>query len=81
MQLMPGTAAELGVRDPFDPAESVLSGARYLKQLLARFNGNFALALGAYNAGPARVEESGGVPAIPETTRYVREVLSRLPLP
>ena len=81
MQLMPATAQELGVRDPFDPAESLLSGARLLKQLLERFGGDTALALGAYNAGPGRVEESGGVPQIPETIRYVQQILSKLPLP
>jgi hypothetical protein len=81
MQLMPATIQELGVHDPFDPAESLLSGARLLKDLLARFDGNTALALGAYNAGPARVEESGGVPQIPETIRYVQQILSRLPIP
>jgi soluble lytic murein transglycosylase-like protein len=81
MQLMPATAQELGVRDPFDPAESLLSGARLLKELLVRFGGDTALALGAYNAGPGRVEESGGVPQIPETMQYVRQILSRLPIP
>ena len=81
MQLMPATAQELGVHDPFDPAESLLSGARLLKQLLARFGGDTALALGAYNAGPERVEESGGVPRIPETMRYVQQILSKLPIP
>jgi len=81
MQLMPATAQELGVRDPFDPAENLLSGARLLRQLLARFGGDTALALGAYNAGPARVEEKGGVPQIPETIRYVQQILSSLPIP
>ena len=81
MQLMPATAQELGVHDPFDPAESLLSGARLLKQLLARFGGDTSLALGAYNAGPERVEESGGVPQIPETLNYVQRILSRLPIP
>jgi soluble lytic murein transglycosylase-like protein len=81
MQLMPATAQELGVRDPFDPAESLSSGARLLKQLLVRFGGDTALALGAYNAGPGRVEESGGVPQIPETIRYVQQILNRLPIP
>jgi len=79
--LMPATAQELGVRDPFDPAENLLSGARLLKELRARFGGDTALALGAYNAGPGRVEESGGVPQIPETIRYVQQILSRLPIP
>jgi soluble lytic murein transglycosylase-like protein len=81
MQLMPATASELGVHDPFDPQESLVSGAHMLKQLLARFGGNPALALGAYNAGAARVEEAGGVPEIPETTRYVQQILARVPLP
>ena len=81
MQLMPATAQELGVHDPFDPAQSLLSGARLLKQLLARFGGDTALALGAYNAGPERVEESGGVPRIPETIRYVQQILGKLPMP
>ena len=81
MQLMPATAQELGVQDPFNPEENLLSGARYLKQLLTRFGGNAALALSAYNAGAGRVEEAGGVPEIPETTRYVRQILAKLPLP
>ncbi len=80
MQLMPATAGELGVRDPFDPRENLMSGAHFLKQLLARFGNDAALALAAYNAGPARVEESGGVPPIPETIRYVQQILGRLPL-
>ncbi len=81
MQLMPSTAQELGVNDPFDPAENLASGARLLKQLLARFGGDTALALGAYNAGASRVEESGGVPPIPETIRYVQRILAKIPMP
>jgi soluble lytic murein transglycosylase-like protein len=81
MQLMPATADELGVHDPFDPQENLQSGAHFLKQLLTRFGGNAALALGAYNAGASRVEEAGGVPEIPETTRYVQQILAKLPLP
>jgi soluble lytic murein transglycosylase-like protein len=81
MQLMPATVQELGVHDPFDPDENLSSGARLLKQLLARFGGDTALALGAYNAGPGRVEESGGVPEIPETLHYVQQILSQLPIP
>ena len=81
MQLMPATALELGVRDPFDPAESLSSGAHLLKQLLARFGGDTALALGAYNAGPNRVEESGGVPQIPETIRYVQKIQTQIHIP
>jgi soluble lytic murein transglycosylase-like protein len=79
MQLMPATAQQLGVQDPFDPAQSLASGARLLKQLLDRFGGDTALALSAYNAGPQRVEESGGVPQIPETIHYVQQILARLP--
>jgi len=81
MQLMPATAQELGVSDPFDPGQSLMSGARLLKQLLSRFGGDTALALGAYNAGAARVEESGGIPQIPETKHYVQQILRKLPLP
>jgi len=79
MQLMPATAQQLGVQDPFDPAQSLASGARLLKQLLDRFGGDTALALSAYNAGPERVEETGGVPPIPETIHYVQQILARLP--
>jgi len=81
MQLMPATAAQLGVKDPFDPQESLVSGAHLLKQLLDRFGGDAALALGAYNAGLERVAQSGRVPDIPETTHYVQQILSKLPLP
>lgn len=80
MQLMPGTAADLGVQDPFDPAENVSSGAAFLADLLRRYGNNPALALGAYNAGPGRVDANGGVPAIPETLQYVSDILSRLQL-
>jgi soluble lytic murein transglycosylase-like protein len=79
MQLMPATASEMGVHDAFDPQESLLYGAHLLKLLLERFNGNAALALAAYNAGPGRVEEAGGIPPISETQRYVREILGKLP--
>lgn len=78
MQLMPGTAAELGVADPFDPEENVGAGARYLKQLLSRYDGALPLALAAYNAGPTRVDMAGGVPRIAETRDYVSSILGRL---
>ncbi|MCC7174663.1 MAG: lytic transglycosylase domain-containing protein [Bryobacterales bacterium] len=78
MQLMPATALDLQVERPFDPGENVAAGARYLKQLLARYGGDLTLALGAYNAGPSRVDGIGGVPGIPETTDYIGRVLSRL---
>jgi soluble lytic murein transglycosylase-like protein len=79
MQLMPGTAAQLGVRDPFDPGQSVDAGARFLKQLLQSYGGDVPLALGAYNAGPAKVNEANGIPLIPETQDYIRRVMSLLP--
>jgi len=76
MQLMPATAEELGVSDPFDPAGNVAAGARFLKQLLERYGGNLMLALSAYNAGPARVDRAGEIPEIAETKAYLDRVLS-----
>src|SRR5208283_1202097 len=77
MQLMPETAAELGVADPFDPKQSVDAGARYLKQLIDKYKGDLPQALGAYNAGPQNVDDSGGVPDLQETRDYVDAVLTR----
>ncbi|HEO69666.1 MAG TPA: hypothetical protein ENN80_00265 [Candidatus Hydrogenedentes bacterium] len=73
MQLIPSTAAMMGVRDIFDPAENVEGGTQYLARLLHRF-GNLEHALAAYNAGPGRVREYHGVPPFPETQKYVRLV-------
>lgn len=73
-QLMPATAAALGVADPLDPAANLDGGARYLQQMMARFS-SVPLALAAYNAGPGAVRSSGGIPANSETPDYVRRVL------
>jgi soluble lytic murein transglycosylase-like protein len=76
MQLMPATALELGVKDPFDPEENLDGGVRYLIGLLSRYDHDLTLALSAYNAGPGRVDRAGGVPNIPETREFVHRVLS-----
>jgi len=78
MQLMPDTAAMLGVRDPFDSRQNVEAGARHLRDLLNRFSNDLPLALAAYNAGPQPVVGHGGVPPYPETREFVRRVMSRL---
>ena len=78
MQLMPGTAAELGVHDPFDAEQSLDAGAALLKKLLTRYSGDLNRVLGAYNAGPARVDAAQGVPEIPETMQYVDKILNKL---
>ncbi len=77
MQLMPATATRFGVDDPFDPAQNVATGAKYLKQLLDRFNGDLSLALSAYNAGPGAVEQAGGIPDFAETREYVKAILAK----
>jgi soluble lytic murein transglycosylase-like protein len=79
MQLMPATAAELGVKDAFDAKENVEAGTRFLKQLLTKYNGDVSLALGAYNAGAGRVDHDGGIPEIPETINYVKDILAKVP--
>jgi soluble lytic murein transglycosylase-like protein len=76
MQLMPATAAGLGV-DPLDPEQALAGGARYLRTQLDRFGGRADLALAAYNAGPTAVRRHGGVPPYPETQAYVTRVLDR----
>ena len=75
MQLMPGTGARFGVRRPFDPAQNIAGGARFLKQLLQRFNGRVDLVLASYNAGEGAVAKFGGrVPPYRETRNYVKRV-------
>ena len=75
MQLMPGTAAELGVHDSFAPSENVGGGAAYLDTLLHRYHENLAFALAAYNAGPAAVDRWHGVPPYRETRTYVARII------
>jgi len=78
MQLMPATAEEYEVDDPFDPKQNVEAGAKLLKSLLERYKNDPTLALGAYNAGSGRVDREGGVPPIPETVDYVAAILGKL---
>ncbi len=80
MQLMPATAEEFDVEDPFDPKQNVEAGAKLLKSLLERYQNDPALALGAYNAGSGRVDQQGGVPLIPETVDYVAAIIEKLGL-
>ena len=76
MQLMPDTAREMRVSDPFNPEQNIAGGVRYLRKLLKMFNGNLVLSLAAYNAGPTQVKKAGGVPRINETRLYIKRVLS-----
>lgn len=75
MQLMPATAADMGVTNPYSPSENIRGGSRYLRWLMRRFDGNLSHVLAGYNAGPTAVKNHGGIPPFRETRHYVREVL------
>ena len=81
MQLHPQTAADLAVRDTFDPAENIFGGVRYLRHLHERFRGDLRLTLAAYNAGPEAVVRHRGIPPYRETREYVRRILALLGRP
>jgi hypothetical protein len=77
MQVMPGTAKELGISDPYDPRSNVEAGAKYLKLMLTRYNNDIRRALSAYNAGPGVTDRHEGIPPIAETQKYVQTVMRR----
>lgn len=75
MQLMPATAAAMGVTDAYDAYQNIMGGAKYISQLLQQYSGNISLALAAYNAGSSNVDQYGGIPPFTETQNYVKKVL------
>ena len=78
MQIMPGTAQAMGVKDPLNPIENIRAGTKYLSSLLNRYQGNVVLALSAYNAGPGNVEKFKGIPPFAETKKYVNGIMNKL---
>ena len=78
MQLMPATIDQFKVTDVFDPQQNIEAGATFLRQLLDKYKGDLKLALAAYNAGPATVDKTGGIPDIKETQDYVEQIMKKI---